>query len=434
LVGMMPGILANAVWFHPDFLMSFLILKTFYYLDNPKTEIGSRSYKLSVLFFSLAVSVKIQALSFLPAFAWVFIRSCFINKSVSHQIFIFFIYSIISVILIYIVLNPFLFKGEGRLAWMKSFTGNMLSNTTGHSTGDDLNYSFRLANGVLNYYFPIPLLILTIIFAVKNIVLSISCLSSGNNQYFPNKFPAISMCLIVNLGYNVLFINKGWHHYYLCPMLLSVPILINGLNDLVQSLIKSGLVPRKNGKKLALIGLSWSMILLLQFQAYHKDLALIVKNRLNGVVISADSIYRYQPESKSKLAEKLKVEELMRLLCDVWTDQSIALISPYVGFPFYDLNAKFAQVRTIYGPLSKNVLDKTINQNGRLDIVIISKNDLYFDLNNGKRRTDYSKYVNARQKIDEWKKGLSGFQLRSESDNFYLFESTNPRASGSQNW
>ncbi len=116
LVGMMPGILANAVWFHPDILMSFLIIKTFYYLDNPKTEIGSRSYKLSVLFFALAVSVKIQALSFLPAFEWVFIRSCVINRSVRREEIYFLIYSIIAVIFIYIVLNPFLLKGEGRLA------------------------------------------------------------------------------------------------------------------------------------------------------------------------------------------------------------------------------------------------------------------------------------------------------------------------------
>ncbi len=111
----------------------------------------------------------------------------------------------------------------------------------------------------------------------------------------------------------------------------------------------------------------------------------------------------------------------MRLLCDVWTDQSVALISPYVGFPFYDLNAKFNQVRTIYGPIGKSVLETAITQSGRLDVVIISKDELYFDLNKIRWRNNYSEYVDARQMIDEWIKGLSGFRLRSESDNFYLF-------------
>ncbi len=91
----------------------------------------------------------------------------------------------------------------------------------------------------------------------------------------------MAICLIVNLGYNVLFFNKVWHHYYLCPMLLSVPILITGINDSVQSLIKLDGAPCKDGKKVALIGLSCSMLLLIQFQAYHKNISLIVKNRLN---------------------------------------------------------------------------------------------------------------------------------------------------------
>ncbi|SVE53016.1 uncharacterized protein METZ01_LOCUS505870, partial [marine metagenome] len=66
---MMPGIWVNAIWFHPDYMMTAFLMASMYMLFR-SNEIGDRFYWVSILFWGISVAVKVQAITFAPVLIW----------------------------------------------------------------------------------------------------------------------------------------------------------------------------------------------------------------------------------------------------------------------------------------------------------------------------------------------------------------------------
>ena len=76
----MPGMWLNAVWFHPDFAMSFFILCALYFLVKAKIQFN-RHYWLGIFMFGLGISIKLQAITFGAVIALFFIKNTFETKN-----------------------------------------------------------------------------------------------------------------------------------------------------------------------------------------------------------------------------------------------------------------------------------------------------------------------------------------------------------------
>jgi hypothetical protein len=273
----MPGIWVNAMWFHPDYMMTAFLMASMYMLFR-SNEIGDRYYWLSVLFWGIAVAVKVQAITFAPVLIWsvlIMIR----NKSGSEHFVQILAASFVSIVIIFVILNPYVIHPKGANAWFQVFVSNIESNASNHGRFGDLSLLFKIKNAIELFYVPMVLFI----------VLLLLSLIALYKEWKSKKLRLSGMAaayILPNIIYLLFFVNKAWNHYFL-PVFMMSPLIFS-----------FGIQLLRDRYSLNIIWLRATFIMLVATQVvvFSPLLKDLIELRMNGGAISADSLNRYQPQ------------------------------------------------------------------------------------------------------------------------------------------
>ena len=386
----MPGIWVNAMWFHPDYMMTAFLMASMYMLFR-SNEIGDRYYWLSVLFWGIAVAVKVQAITFAPVLIWsvlIMIR----NKSGSEQFVQILAASFVSIVIIFVILNPYVIHPKGANAWFQVFVSNIESNASNHGRVGELSLEFKIKNAIELFYVPMALFIMLLLLSL------IAIYKEWNSKQLR------------------LSVNKAWNHYYL-PIFIMAPLIFSfGINLL------------RDRFSLNLISLRATFILLVvtQIVAFSPALKDLIELRMNGGAISADSINRYKPQIVYESDERDKENKVYELIKEDVKHDSIFLKSPYLPFPFKDSELSYEQVRLIFGALSPASIERRVSRSGIIQKeathILIKKDDIYFDENKIQIMSKIDAYKIAEKTIQQWILGEGQYSLIKQSSCCYLFE------------
>jgi len=403
----MPGIWVNAMWFHPDYMMTAFLMASMYMLFR-SNEIGDRYYWLSVLFWGIAVAVKVQAITFAPVLIWsvlIMIR----NKSGSEQFVQILAASFVSIVIIFVILNPYVIHPKGANAWFQVFVSNIESNASNHGRVGELSLEFKIKNAIELFYVPMALFIMLLLLSL------IAIYKEWNSKQLRLSGMAAAY-ILPNTLYLLFFVNKAWNHYYL-PIFIMAPLIFSfGINLL------------RDRFSLNLISLRATFILLVvtQIVAFSPALKDLIELRMNGGAISADSINRYKPQIVYESDERDKENEVYELIKEDVKHDSIFLKSPYLPFPFKDSELSYKQVRLIFGALSPASIERRVSRSGIIQKeathILIKKDDIYFDENKIQIMSKIDAYKIAEKTIQQWILGEGQYSLIKQSSCCYLFE------------
>jgi hypothetical protein len=203
----------NAIVFHPDWPYAFFILYSVYFLFKDENSLG-RNFYLSIIAFSIAFSLKIQAIIYFPI---IFLYVISIVNFKLKPKFKILICVLVFILISRIVTNPYLLHPEGLEEFIQGFKADMLSNKTNHG-GADVTFLDKIKM-LHNWYFNIVLLILSLIILINRLY-----------QYLFKKdyslINQLSITILVNLAYLLFFVNKAWQNYYL-PCFTLIIILLH---------------------------------------------------------------------------------------------------------------------------------------------------------------------------------------------------------------
>ena len=406
-VVVMPGIWVNAMWFNPDYMMTAFLMASMYMLFR-SNKIGDGFYWLSVLFWGISVAVKVQAITFAPVLiwsVWIMIR----NKSESEHFVQIFVASFVSIIIIFIILNPYVLHPKGANAWFQVFVSNIESNASNHGRVGELSLLFKIKNAIELFYVPLVLFIVLLFLSL------IAIYKEWKSKQLRLSGMAAAY-ILPNTLYLLFFVNKAWHHYYL-PIFIMAPLIFSfGINLL------------RDRFSLNLIWLRATFILLVvtQIVAFSTTLKDLIELRLNGGAISADSINRYEPQIVYESDESDKRKDVYELIKEDLRHDSVILKSPYLPFPFKDIGLSYGQVRIIFGALSPAFFERRVSRSGIIQKeashILIRKDDIYFDENKIQMRVEYDAYKIAEKTIQQWILGKGRYRLIKQSSCCYLFE------------
>lgn len=205
-----------------DMFQGFFILISAYFLCKDEMKFG-KNYIFSVLFVGLGLGLaKFQAIMFM---SMIYIYIClplFINFTKQNlliaikRMFI----SLLGVVVVWIITNPYLLLPNGFNTWLGQFKFNMWSNATNHGSYIDLTI-FDKIKLVDSWYMQI------VVFSVF-LSLCLFLIFKFLRYKFNNKlasFVALVGGFGVSLGYLFFLTNKVWINYYLSTMLLGILIL-----------------------------------------------------------------------------------------------------------------------------------------------------------------------------------------------------------------
>jgi hypothetical protein len=403
----MPGIWINAMWFHPDYMMTTFLMASMYMLFR-SNKIGDGFYWLSVLFWGISVAVKVQAITFAPVLIWsvlIMIR----NKSGSEHFVQILAASFVSIVIIFIVLNPYVIHPKGANAWFQVFISNIESNASNHGRVGELSLEFKIKNAIELFYVPMVLFIMLLLLSL------IAIYKEWNSKQLRLSGMAAAY-ILPNTLYLLIFVNKAWNHYYL-PIFIMAPLIFSfGINLL------------RDRFSLNLISLRATFILLVvtQIVAFSPALKDLIELRMNGGAISADSINRYKPQIVYESDERDKENEVYELIKEDVKHDSIFLKSPYLPFPFKDSELSYEQVRLIFGALSPASIERRVSRSGIIQKeathILIKKDDIYFDENKIQIMSKIDAYKIAEKTIQQWILGEGQYSLIKQSSCCYLFE------------
>ena len=203
-ISLLPGFWSSAIIFHPDWPYLMLIIISFYYLIKDNFLFGNK-YLKAVFFFSLAVSIKIQAI--------IFVFLLFLYVIIKKKPFLFilknFILILSSIIFIRLLTNPYLFNSEGLTEFYKDFQTGSSSDL---NLNDYLNLYKTKLSVISKYYIDILILI---ILGYYNFVFL--------KQKSANKFNIILFLnLIISFLYTFFIVVHPFEHYYLPIIILFI--------------------------------------------------------------------------------------------------------------------------------------------------------------------------------------------------------------------
>jgi hypothetical protein len=392
----MPGMWLNAVWFHPDFAMSFIILCSFYFIVKAKTQFNEY-YWCGIVMLGLALSIKLQAVTFGGALALFYVKNYIETKDKLRTVRV-AIQTSALLVAVFILNNPYILHPIGFNAWLFSLEQNMISNATNHGAGDT-TYFARLSEGVFNNFTPaityFALFGLSVFYVFRDFYKKEADYLSYAGIYISSSFI-----------YLLFFVNKTWGHYYIPLMLLS-PLLLLSFVDTVSA--------RFSNVKRARLGFLAAM-LVSQFYIYGGQHFEFFQLRIQDKTMSRDSSLIVSRDD-----ELAKADEVFDLLKKENFDEKSILASPYVNFPTNRLAVDFRNYHTIYGPLSETLRDRSLKNRKDFDIILISKGDIYFDDSQVSRMVEIDSYKTSKRLITEWLDDRSGYTLKIQNENYYIF-------------
>jgi len=398
LVLSMPGFWRNALWFHPDWMMVFFIVLSIYFFtkDNFKNK---KYFWWAIVSLGFAISTKIQAITFLPfLFVYIFYENFqfknFKNIIVNLKLFT---KSFISLLMIFIVTNPYLIHPSGLKAFITMFVANMKSNATNHGMGGVVTIEDKMANAIDYYYLDTFLFIGIFLFSV---VVLFSIFDKNRKKSI---LPLISLYFILNIIYMFIMVNKDWQHYYLSIFVLIPLIFI--------------FMIQKFGKyKYMILG----GVMLIQMSTH---------------ILEYNTVFNkgYHPEKEISIEEQLKISDnLVNIFKSKIKSNINILISSYQPFDFRSIGLNYKNIHGIYGPIAKHSINlqafieksnsKDLSKFKEKDFVVISKKDIYFNQNKLEQIVDKDSYQKALKLIGNLNNsGDLGYDKFKENEYFYIW-------------
>ena len=346
----MPAIWTFSGYIHPDFLMMCSFLASVMSMIKADKQIN-KFYWFSLAFYGFAISIKFQALIFFPFYIWVWLAFLFDRSAKKVFVFRSIVKSLFLILFIFIATNPYVLSSQGFDAWMASIDADFVSNKTNHGNDERILLMDKLNFSLFKFYydkFVLAVLLFSSIFMV---------LKESYKKSF-SVYGGIAIFCILYFCYLMFFVNKSWALYFLPFGMASIIVLIN-LPEMVQ--FKFFKI-----KRFRLILLSTILLSnVLSNFALNKEIFL---NHFNGNSISYDAINKNEIVFVNPQNELIKSRELADILRN-FSNQSKIITTPYVNFPFKQLNKTYMDVRIIYD------FDKILN------ISDLLREDLIFIIN-----------------------------------------------------
>ncbi|TRX13404.1 glycosyltransferase family 39 protein [Flavobacterium gawalongense] len=394
----MPGFWKNAMWFHPDWMMTFFIILSIYLFGKDDWNFKKYFWWASIA-LGFAFATKIQAITFLPfVFIYVFYDNFKFKNFDAVKFKIKMLTKFVALLIAtFIISNPYLIHPAGLRAFAKSFVLNMKSNATNHGLDVKVTIGDKIANAIDSYYLNTFLFLFLFFFSIFVFLLIF------NKEKRKSILNVIGAYFIINIFYLFLMVNKDWQHYYLtvfivAPLLLLV--FVDKLSKYKYYLI-SGIILLQIGTHL----LEYKKIFT---TGYHPEYEMTVakQNEMSNIIIN---------DLKFVIHKKSNI-----------------LISPYQPFDYRSLGLNYNNISIIYGPISKEMFDldsflkisKSNDQSKfkQIDFIILSKNDVYFVKEKLKKRVDIDGYKKAVKIIENFdKRGDLGYEKFSENKYFYIW-------------
>lgn len=371
-----PAFWANAIRFHPNWMMVCFMIGSLYFFQRDDSHFG-KYYWLGVLFIGFSLCTKIQTIIFYPfLFFYVFQAELFkrsFSKFYSNIILI--VKSFLLTIFMYLISNPFILHPKGMKAVAWSFAENIKSNASNHGNVGQVTFMDKIYKAIDAYYFSIPIFLLFI-------VVLLLWVGRSFFQKKPNVPAMIGLFGIMNLTYLLFSVNKSWQSYYL-------PVF---------------------------------MCLILMIPAFIKQIPKWRTPVLAGIIgIQVFTYYGYQnlrPFSYIPTQHQSVANEINAVLQGQTEPGAEVFISPYTGFEFSKVGIPLNKVNIIWGALKKDNLDRE-----NPAFLILRKDDLYFNLTEQKTKVDKESFEAAAQFIHGILSGKDGrFQLLAETTNLYIWK------------
>lgn len=396
---LMPGFWSFAVWFHPDWMMTTMLLITVYFLTKDNFLLKNY-YWLAVIFFGLAISFKFQALTFLPLILLYCFNNFFINYKIADLTvgLKFFTKSILLIFIIFIFSNPYLLHPVGYRIFLKSLNDNLISNATNHGVLGAISLVEKIFT-VVSHDFVSPFIFIPII--LVNLYYSI--------LYFKRKdiFSIIAVNFVINLVYLLIFVNKGWGWYYL-------PVVVSGFLLLVPLFIK----------------------LRFKFQIIAAPIFLMILILLNYNNWHGLFCPRYE---KVNFETNFAISDFIinSLKGKVDTTSDNILITAFTGFQFDKLGVDYGQVHLVNGPFSEVMIDEDSYKNSVLKgygddlsafkpfiknkYIILRKDLIYLSAEEMSKMIDSKGYKHSIELIGQMRKGAFGCNVLNEDTMVLIF-------------
>lgn len=386
----MPGFWKNAMWFHPDWMMTFFIILSVYFFCKDEWNF-KKYFWWSGIAFGLALGTKIQAITFLPfVFMYVFYDNFkfrnFYNLKAKVKMFFKFI---ALGMLTFLFSNPYLIHPAGLKLFISSFVSNMKSNATNHGLNLKVTLFEKIYNAIDFYYLNVFIFLLLFILSFYLILL---IFKKDNKKSILN---LVGFYFAINILYLFLMVNKDWQHYYLTAFTFSPLLLLFFVNKFYKY------------EYYLITG-----IILLQIGSHI--------NEYKNVLTSG-----YHPEYKMTDRKQNEVSNsLIKDLEFVIKDNSNILISPFTPFEYSKLGLNYNNIKIIYGPISEEMFKSSDKSESKeIDLIVLSKNDVYFNEEKLKSRVDVQEYKKAIEIIKNFNKSEKyGYQKFAENKYFYVWK------------
>jgi len=361
----MPGIWFNVNWFHPDFMMTAFLLMAIYFLS--KSHFTLNQYNdTAIVFWGIAIAIKIQAITFAPIFIWLICKRISYHGVSSSELRLLAKIALL-IVSIYVLLNPYLLHLDGINAWVENLKAEFF-NASYREGNPLLPLSIKLNFGIFNYYMT-PLLFISVLSC--SLFLTVKDINSRRFSIMG----ALSLTILANMVYFIFFMNKGWNHYFLPSIFLSIIIIFSFLEN----------INFNQSSKVIFL----SILFIAQLYSFSLDFEKIFANRFLGVVESKDSVFDYQPKEYSNEELIEKSNSMFSFLEKNISTNSFILSSAYIGLPLKKLNLSYGQVRVIFGSISPSDINWLSSAPQKENFILIKKEQKEKLLNNLSKKLYY---------------------------------------------
>ncbi len=400
----MPGFWINGFFFRPNWMMTFFIILTIYYLSKDDWKNEKYFWRGSIS-FGLAISTKIQAITFIPLiFLYIFYDN--LQNKTNLNFFLklkLFIKTLLLSISVFVITNPYIFHPIGFKAFTDSFFGNLQANKLNH--GSDTSYTIieKINNAIDSFYFDKYLFI---VFILISFFLSLKILKKKENK---NIFHLVAFYFFINIFYMLIMVNKDWQQYYL-PLFVSAPLLLIPLIKKYEKV-----------KFYILIGLI--IIQVTTYFSVYKTIFLKDYGVPRNVMGKDLTTSKQMKDISNSLIKDLKNH--------ITIDTNI-LMENGIPFDFLSLGLSYNDIKIINGPLKKSMFDseaylkssklKSLKNFEEIEFIILSKSSIYFREEKIEEVVEKDGFQNARKIVQDFiNSGELGYDIFKINNYFYIF-------------
>ncbi len=407
-----PAFLFGSSWFHPDVPLTFFLVGSAFYFakDNWRYK---EYYLFALGFFSLAIAFKYQAITAMPLLIlYIFYDQVRLtNLGVLLEKFRLFLYSLLTIVIVFILTNPYILHPMGWNAFYTSLNSNVKHVTEG--TEVIISLQTKISYALADYYTNVIFLFIAFL---GMIWLAFKYLTVTKK----NILTILAITGLVNVLYIFIFLNSSWQMYYFPTFLLGLLSLLYFAKYLttkkqISILICIALI------QLFTYGSSYSKILLETPDTVHPD-------------------YTTYTDEENILLDDFVTNHLQ----DQLTGDENILISPYMPFSFEKLNLTFSQVKVFYGALTRDGFDREKYLAGQklywrelksddellasfdpIDIIILRKNLPFIETDLIKNMANPQDYWQSKIIVDDLYNGKLGYNVLAENDLVVIFKMEN---------